>query len=145
MTRIAIGCDHAGFELKTALLKYSTLEGEPMEWTDVGTFTLERVDYPDYAVKVSREILAGKADWGVLICGTGVGICMAANRIKGIRAAVIFSDHIAELTRRHNNANVACFSGRIFTEAEAARWLGIFLKTPFDGGRHLRRVQKLDE
>ena len=141
--RIAIGSDHAGFELKEALLRW--LHDAGHEVIDVGTDTEASCDYPVFGAAVGRAVARGDAERGVAVCGSGIGICMAANKIPGIRAAVLRTSEDAELSRRHNNANVACFGARITAVAEAQLALGVFLATGFDGGRHERRVDLLAE
>lgn len=111
----------------------------------MGTYSSESCDYPDIAKAMCDRILSGEAETGILICGTGIGISIAANRCRGIRAAILYSDEVAALARQHNNANIAVFGGRTMTFAEAARRMDIFLQTAFDGGRHERRISKLDE
>ena len=143
--RVAIGCDHAAFDLKQAVMKIQEFGQVHVTWQDMGTLTPERVDYPDIAKKVSQEVLDQQAEFGILLCGTGIGMCITANRFKGIRAAEIFSDETAALVREHNDANVACFGGRIHKEEEVHRWLEIFFNTDFEGGRHERRIKKMDE
>lgn len=140
--KIAIAADHGGFELKQKLIAHYSSLG--VEMSDLGTYSAESVDYPDYAEKVSRAVLDGAADSGVLICGTGIGISIAANRHKGIRAALLYSAETARLAREHNNANVAVFGARTMTYDEVVERLDIFLKTPFEGGRHVRRIEKID-
>ena len=139
--RIAIGSDHAGFELKSALRDWLHEQGH--EVIDVGTDTLDSCDYPVFGAAVGREVASGDVELGVAVCGSGEGICMAANKIPGVRAGVIRTAEDAELTRRHNNANVACFGGRVTAVAEAQQALQVFVSTPFDGGRHERRVDLL--
>ena len=141
--RIAIGSDHAGFALKETLKAW--LVGEGHDVTDVGTTSAERVDYPEFGASVGRLVVAGHVDRGVVVCGSGQGICMAANKIPGVRAAVLRTAEDAEMSRRHNDANVACFGGRVTAVSEAERALGIFLGTDFEGGRHERRVDLLAE
>jgi ribose 5-phosphate isomerase B len=139
--RIAIGSDHAGFQLKQTLGQWLLDNG--YEVTDVGTYSEDRVDYPHYGALVGQAVARGEADLGVAVCGSGQGICMAANKVPGVRGGVIRDDADAEMTRRHNDANVACFGER-FTEPEAAiEALQVFLSTPFDGGRHETRVEQL--
>jgi ribose 5-phosphate isomerase B len=138
---IAIGSDHAGFQLKTTLLQWLVAEGYDV--IDVGTYTDERTDYPRYGAKVGRMVASGEAEFGVAVCGSGEGICMAANKIPGVRGGVIRDSADAEMTRRHNNGNVACFGER-FTEPDVAvAALKVFLESPFDGGRHAERVAQL--
>jgi ribose 5-phosphate isomerase B len=141
--RIVIGSDHAGFELKEALREWLHAAGH--EVIDVGTDSESSCDYPVYGAAVAREVAAGDADRGVAICGSGQGICMAANKIPGVRGAVLRTSEDAELSRRHNDANVACFGGRVTAVAEAERVLGVFLGTDFEGARHERRVDLLAE
>jgi len=139
--RIAIGSDHAGFALKTALKAW--LESEGYDVNDCGAYSDERVDYPVFGARVGGVVAAGNADFGVLVCGSGQGICMAANKIAGIRAGVIRDDSDAEMTRLHNDANIACFGERVTEPAAAISALRIFLSTAFEGGRHESRVELL--
>lgn len=139
--RIAIGSDHAGFVLKSALKDW--LEAQGYDVNDCGADSVERVDYPVFGAKVGEVVSAGNADFGVLVCGSGQGICMAANKIAGIRAGVIRDDWDAEMTRRHNDANIACFGERATDPATAIAALRIFLTTEFEGGRHESRVELL--
>jgi ribose 5-phosphate isomerase B len=141
--RILIGSDHAGFDLK-ALLSAHAREGRH-EVIDVGPTTRDSVDYPDFAHELARRLLAGEGDAGVLICGTGIGMSIAANRHRGIRAALCHDAFTAELARRHNNANVLCMGGRTTGPGVAVQMLDLFLATEFEGGRHERRVGKLDD
>lgn len=141
--KIVIGSDHAGFELKDALLLWLHHAGH--EVIDVGTDSDASCDYPVFGAAVAREVAAGDADRGVAVCGSGLGICMAANKIPGVRAAVLRTAEDAEMSRRHNDANVACFGGRVTAVAEAERALDVFLGTDFEGGRHERRVDLLAE
>ena len=141
--KIVIGSDHAGFELKDAL--HAWLREQGHEVVDVGTDSTDSVDYPVFGAAVGRTVVSGDADLGVAVCGSGEGICMAANKIPGVRAGVVRTAEDAELIRRHNRANVACFGGRITAVAEAEHALGVFLSTDFDGGRHQRRVDLLTE
>lgn len=138
---IAIASDHAGFELK-ALLKQelATLGFEPL---DLGTDSASSVDYPDFADRLADALKAGKAKRGVLICGTGIGISIAANRHRHVRAAVIHDVTSARLTRQHNNANVLCLGARLTGTDVAKDCLRVFLTTDFEGGRHQNRVAKL--
>lgn len=140
--RVAIGSDHAGFRLKESLKAWLT--GEGYDVVDVGTHSEERVDYPEFGEQVARTVATGGADRGVLVCGSGQGICMAANKVHGVRAGVIRDVQDAEMTRRHNDANVACFGERVTEPAEAIDALRVFLTTDFEGGRHADRVEQLD-
>jgi len=141
--RIVIGSDHAGFELKEALREWLHSAGH--EVIDVGTDSESSCDYPVFGAAVAREVAADDADRGVAVCGSGQGICMAANKIPGVRGAVLRTAEDAELSRRHNDANVACFGGRVTAVAEAVRVLEVFLGTDFEGARHERRVDLLAE
>ena len=140
--KIAIGADHGGFQAKEALISY--LQSKGFDVKDLGTNSEASVDYPDFAQKVCQEILNAQADLGVLICGTGIGISIAANRFKGIRAALLYSDDVARLAKLHNNANIAVFGGRTMSVQEMKQRLDIFLNTEFEGGQHIRRLEKLD-
>jgi len=141
--RIAIGSDHAGFALKETLRMWLVEQGHDV--ADLGTHTEERCDYPKFGALVGEAVAAGDAEVGVVVCGSGQGICMAANKVPGVRGGVIRDVHDAEMTRRHNDANVACFGER-FTEPDVAlAALAVFLETPFEGGRHANRVEQLAE
>ncbi len=135
---IALGCDHGGYNLMVAIKKY--LDEKGIEYTDFGTDSAESVDYPVYAYKVAKAVTGGDCDMGILCCGTGIGISMAANKVKGVRAAVVNNEFGAEMTRRHNHANILCMGGRVITEDEAVKYTDIFLNTPEEGGRHDKRV-----
>lgn len=141
--RVVIGSDHAGFQLKEALKAWLLDSGHDVE--DVGTHSDERVDYPVFGEHVARTVIKGGAERGVVVCGSGQGICMAANKVHGIRAGVIRDTQDAEMTRRHNDANVACFGERVTKQADAIAALEVFLTTDFEGGRHEQRVRQLDE
>lgn len=136
--RIVIGSDHAGFELKSALKQWLIEQGHDV--TDVGTDSAERADYPHYGALVAEAVASGKAERGVAVCGSGQGICMTVNKVGGVRGGIIRDREDAEMTRRHNDANVACFGGRVTAVAEAISALSVFLDTPFEGGRHADRV-----
>ncbi len=141
--RIAIGSDHAGFALKETLRMWLVEQGH--EVADLGTHTEERCDYPKFGALVGEAVARGDAERGVVVCGSGQGICMAANKVPGVRGGVIRDVQDAEMTRRHNDANVACFGER-FTEPDVAlASLRVFLETPFEGGRHAARVEQLAE
>ena len=141
--RVALGSDHAGFSLKEKIRIYLASIG--VEVQDLGTNSPESVDYPDYAMSVAIQVSIRSVDRGILVCSTGVGVCIAANKVDGIRAATAWDIQIARLSRQHNDANVLCLPGR-FLEAEAAEELvRVWLETPFDGGRHQRRVDKIKE
>ncbi len=140
--RIAIGADHAGFELKERLKEYLQATGH--EVTDLGTNSTASVDYPDYGYAVGQAVASGQAERGVVVCGSGIGISMAANKVPGVRAGAPNDLFAARLMREHNDANVISFGGRITAFPLAEAMLDTFLSTPFAGGRHKRRVDKLD-
>lgn len=138
---IAIGSDHGGFELKEAIKKH--LEAQGVAYKDLGCYSAESVDYPAQAKKVCDEITAGNARLGILCCGTGIGISMAANKCKGIRAACCMDYFSAKYTRLHNDANVLCMGGRVVGPGLACELVDVFLNTEFEGGRHQRRVDQV--
>ena len=140
--KVSVGADHGGFGAKSELVEFLKLK--KIEVIDEGTMSSESVDYPDFAEKVCQDILSGRAQLGILVCGTGIGISIAANRHKGIRAALLYSDEAARLAKLHNNANIAVFGGRTMSVQEMEQRLDIFLNTEFEGGRHIRRLEKLD-
>lgn len=140
---IAIGCDHGGLNIKNAVAEY--LKNKNIEFVDFGTYTTDSVDYPEYAYKVAKAVSTGECDRGIICCGTGIGVCMVANKVKGVRAATVTNEFCAEMTRRHNNANVLCMGGRVVDESVAVKLADIFLNTGFDGDRHTRRVEKIME
>lgn len=139
--KLAIGCDHGGFELKEAVREY--LDQHGVAYEDFGTYNTDSVDYAPIAAKAARAVAEGRADMGVLICSTGLGISMAANKVKGIRAAVCTNEFCAEMTRRHNNANILCMGGMVVDRETALKILDVFLNTGFDGGRHQRRIDQI--
>ncbi|MEE0707106.1 MAG: ribose 5-phosphate isomerase B [Adlercreutzia sp.] len=141
--RISIGSDHAGFEQKQALVDY--LVGKGYDVIDRGPDSDDRVDYPDFAVPVAQDVADGAVDYGVLVCGTGIGMAMAADKVPGIRAANIITPEFAALCREHNDANVITLSGRFVSLEENERILDTFLSTDFGGGRHAGRVEKIME
>jgi len=140
--RVIAGSDHAGLGLRAEVVKTAKACGYEVE--DLGPFTSESVDYPDYAVKVAEAVAAGRAKAGILVCGTGIGISMAANKMPGIRAAVCRSEYEARMARAHNDANVLCLGDRVTGHGLGAAIVEVFLATPFEGGRHARRVEKID-
>jgi ribose 5-phosphate isomerase B len=141
--RIAIGSDHRGYLVKEKLIRIVEQLGHDVE--DNGTHDSKSVDYPDFAAVVSRKVAGGAADRGILICGTGIGMCIAANKVAGIRAATCHDDLTAEIIRRHNDANVLCLSADMLGGREVDRMVQIWLDTPFDAGRHARRLEKIAE
>ena len=141
--KIALGSDHAGFELKERLRAYLAEKGH--ETLDLGTHGAESVDYPDFGYAVGRAVADGRAERGVLVCGTGIGIGMAANKVPGVRAGVPNDLFATRLMREHNDANVVSFGARQVAPPLAEAMLDVFLTTAFAGGRHARRVEKLDQ
>jgi len=139
---IILGSDHAGFDLKEKVKKALDRLGVPHE--DVGSQSTESVDYPDYAHRVAEAVETGRHARGIVVCGTGIGVSMAANRHAGVRAAVAYDEETARLSREHNDANVLALGGRSLDHALAERILEVWLKTPFAGGRHARRVAKIE-
>ena len=140
--KIAIGCDHGGFELKEAVRGY--LEERQIPYEDFGAYNTDSVDYAPIAAKAARAVAAGQADFGVLVCSTGIGISMAANKVKGIRCAHCADSLEAEMTRRHNDANMLAIGAGFTGKNLAERMVEVFLSTDFEGGRHERRVNKLN-
>lgn len=138
---VAIACDHAGFELKELMVSY--LEGKGILFRDFGTNTADSVDYPDFAHPLSAAVETGECAFGILLCGSGNGVCITANKHQGIRAALCWDDEIASLARKHNNANVLCIPARFVSESVAEEMVDVFMTTPFEGGRHAARVDKI--
>lgn len=139
--RVVLGSDHAGLRLKQTVAAH--LEQAGHEVVDVGTHTTESVDYPDFGAAVGRAVVGGEGVLGVAICGSGIGICIAANKVAGVRAATVHDVTSARMTRLHNDANVMCLGERFTGEQVALDAVDIFLSTPFEGGRHARRVEKI--
>ena len=140
--KIAIGNDHAGVEFKNKIMQ--ELRSKGYEIVNVGTDTLDSVDYPDFAKEVSEKVLKGEVDFGILICGTGIGISIAANRIKGIRAALCHNEYTAKLARLHNDANIIALGSRVLGTDLGLACIETFVNTEFEGGRHARRVGKIE-
>ena len=141
--KIGIGSDHGGYELKESIKEYLNQLG--VEFVDYGTNSLESVDYPDFGKKVADAVLEKQVDRGILICGTGIGISITANRIQGIRCALCTDTFSARMSREHNNANILALGGRVVGTGLALDIVKIFLDTEFEGGRHERRINKIDE
>lgn len=139
--KIAIGSDHGGFELKEELKKH--LEDKGIEVKDFGTYSEESVDYPDFGKKVSEAVAAGEYDRGIVVCGTGIGISIACNKVKGIRCALCSDTYSAKMASMHNNANVIALGGRVVGKDLAKEIVDSYLKAEFEGGRHERRVNKI--
>ncbi len=139
--KVFIGSDHAGFAVKGFVKEL--LEKRGYEVEDLGTYSSERVDYPDYAAKVARAVAENPGTWGVLICGTGIGMSIAANKIKGIRAAEVHDYYTAQMARAHNDANVLCFGERVVGPGVIESIIDAWCSTEFEGGRHVGRVAKI--
>ena len=141
--KIGIGSDHGGFELKEYIKEYLNKEG--IEYVDYGTNSTDSVDYPDYGKKVSKAVVSKEIDRAIVICGTGIGISIACNKIKGIRCALCGDTYSARMSREHNDANILALGGRVIGRDLAMEIVSIWLKTEFAGGRHGRRVEKISE
>ena len=139
--KIVLGADHAGFEEKENLKKI--LDELGFEYEDVGTYSLESVDYPDFSQKVGEKIESGEAEKGILVCGSGIGVAIAANKMRGVRAAQAWNEETARLSRQHNNANVLTIGARVIPESEIPKIVRAWLETDFEGGRHAGRVEKI--
>jgi ribose 5-phosphate isomerase B len=139
--RIAIGADQGGYELKQPIAEYLIAEGH--EVSDLGIHRLESVDYPDIAARVARAVAAGEAERGIIICGTGIGMSLAANKVRGIRAALCTDCYMARMAREHNDAQILCLGGRVLGIGSALDIVQVFLTSTFLGGRHARRVAKI--
>ena len=140
---IAIACAHGGYKLKLAIEKY--FEGKRITYRDFGAFDEGSCDYADYAKKVALSVKSGESEKGILVCGTGIGMSLAANKVKGIRAAVCSDYFSAKYTRLHNDANILCLGQRVVGEGLALELVDVFLNTDFEGGRHLARIQKITD
>lgn len=141
--KIAIGCDHAGYELKETVKNKLTKEG--YELIDLGTNSSESVDYPIYGRAVGEKVASGECDKGIAICGTGIGISISCNKVKGVRAALCNTEHLAKMSREHNDANVLCLGAREIDKELALKIVDKWLSTDFLGGKHLRRIKMLEE
>ena len=141
--KIAIGADHGAFELKEAVKAH--LDEKNIEYCDYGCFSKESVDYPKYAYLAASAVASKECDFGIICCTTGLGVSMAANKVKGVRAAVCTNEMLAEMTRRHNNANVICMGQNVVSKELAMKMIDFFLSTEFEGGRHQRRVDLLTD
>ncbi len=141
--KIAVGCDHGGFELKNAIKAH--LEERGFEVSDFGIYENRPVDYPEIALKTANSVASGENDLGILVCGTGIGMSMAANKVNGIRAAACSDHYSAKYTRLHNNANILCLGGRVIGAGTALELADIFVDTEFEGGRHRKRIDLISE
>lgn len=141
--RIAIGCDHGGFNLKTAIIKHLSSKG--LELKDYGTYNTDSCDYPDIAIQVAEDVANKESDFGILVCGTGIGISISANKVPGIRAALCSDTFSAHATREHNNANILTMGERVVGKGLAIDIVKAFLGAEFEGDRHIRRLNKITE
>ena len=141
MKKIAVGCDHGGIVLKESVVK--TLKSLGAEVIDLGCYSSDSVDYPEYGEKVAKAVASGEADAGVIMCGTGIGISIAANKVKGIRAAVVTNTYMAKLTKNHNNANIIALGGRVVSPEEAKDIVEAWYTAEYEGGRHQRRLDMI--
>jgi ribose 5-phosphate isomerase B len=139
--KIAIGSDHAGFELKQIIVEY--LSSRNVDFVDCGTKNLDSVDYPDFAKRVADEVSNEDLVMGILVCGSGQGMAMTANRYKNVRAAICHNSDVAKITREHNDANILCLGSRFIEKTEALKCVDVFLSTDFEGERHLKRINKI--
>lgn len=139
--KIILGADHGGYELKNNVAEWLKTQGHQIK--DVGTFSPESVDYPDYAKIVGEEVVKGNFDKGILVCGSGVGISIAANKVKGVRAVLCHDVVMARLSREHNDTNIIAMGGRFIAKDLAYEILNVWLNTEFSGGRHARRIEKI--
>jgi len=141
MSKIAVGCDHGGIVLKDSVVKTLTRLGA--EVVDLGCYSTESVDYPEYGYKVAKAVASGECDAGVVMCGTGIGISISANKVKGIRAAVVTNEYMARLTKNHNNANIIALGGRVISPEEAEKIVEAWYTAQYEGGRHQRRLDMI--
>lgn len=141
--KIVVGADHGGFELKEAIKRMLAEEGR--EIVDVGCFSDESVDYPDFAAEVVKSVAGGDCRFGILVCGTGIGMSIAANRHRKVRAANCFDEYTAKMSREHNDANILCLGARVLATDAALQMVNVWLETDFGGGRHQRRIAKFSE
>ena len=138
---VAIGSDHAGYNYKEEIISF--LDGKNVKWKDFGTYSIDSVDYPDFAHPVAQAVENGDAAFGILICGSANGVAITANKHQGIRAAICWGEELAELARKHNDANVICIPARFVRDGDAEKMLDVFMNTAFEGGRHQNRVAKI--
>lgn len=140
--KISIGSDHGGFLYKEEVIKYLKSLGH--EVIDCGTYSLDSCDYPDFAYKASLLVSNKEVDRGIVICTSGEGVCITANKQKGVRCGLIYNDEVSKLTRQHNDCNMVAFGAKFFTLEQVKKWIDNFLNTEFEGGRHLKRVNKIE-
>ena len=141
--KISIGCDHGGLILKNAIVDHLKKLGHDV--MDVGTYTNESCDYPDFAHKAAELVENGTCDRGIVVCTSGEGVSIAANKHKGVRCGLVYNEEVARLTRQHNNVNMVAYGAKFITEEQGLKWVDIFLNTDFEGGRHINRVNKIEK
>lgn len=141
--KVAIGADHAGFEVKEEIK--SLLDRMGIKYEDLGTYSTEPVDYPDFGAAVARKVASGEVDNGIVVCGSGIGIAITANKVKGVRAAQVWNEETARLARQHNDANVLSIGARVVPKEEIPKIIRAWFDTSFEGGRHARRVEKIKQ
>jgi len=141
--KLAIASDHGGFHLKNAILKF--LSSRKIKYVDLGVVDETSVDYPDYAAQVADKVAKGEVEGGILICGTGIGMAITANKFKGVRAAVATDPYTARMSKEHNNANILALGGRVLDESVATEMVQVWLDSKFEAGRHERRLEKISE
>lgn len=141
--KISIGCDHGGLILKNAIVDHLKKLGHDV--MDVGTYTNESCDYPDFAHKAAELVENGTCERGIVVCTSGEGVSIAANKHKGVRCGLVYNEEVARLTRQHNNVNMVAYGAKFITEEQGLKWVDIFLNTEFEGGRHINRVNKIEK
>ena len=141
--KISIGCDHGGLELKKSIVEHLKELGHDV--LDVGTYTNDSCDYPDFAHKEAELVENGTCERGIVVCTSGEGVSIAANKHKGVRCGLVYNEEVARLTRQHNNVNMVAYGAKFITEEQGLKWVDIFLNTEFEGGRHINRVNKIEK
>lgn len=141
--KISIGCDHGGLELKNSIVEHLKELGHDV--LDVGTYTNDSCDYPDFAHKAAELVENGTCERGIVVCTSGEGVSIAANKHKGVRCGLVYNEEVARLTRQHNNVNMVAYGAKFITEEQGLKWVDIFLNTDFEGGRHINRVNKIEK
>lgn len=141
--KISIGCDHGGLELKNSIVEHLKELGHDV--LDVGTYTNDSCDYPDFAHKAAELVENGTCERGIVVCTSGEGVSIAANKHKGVRCGLVYNEEVAKLTRQHNNVNMVAYGAKFITKEQGLKWVDLFLNTEFEGGRHLNRVNKIEK
>lgn len=141
--KISIGCDHGGLELKNSIVEHLKELGHDV--LDVGTYTNDSCDYPDFAHKAAELVENGTCERGIVVCTSGEGVSIAANKHKDVRCGLVYNEEVARLTRQHNNVNMVAYGAKFITEEQGLKWVDIFLNTEFEGGRHINRVNKIEK